>query len=197
MQTVALERKLLKVALDEFLNHGYAGASLTRIVQHAGISKTTLYSRYRSRKELFRAMLNEQIKRSRPSEPLRGGPQPLPLEEGLVRYADDMLKFALKKELQGVERLLCSESHRFPELAEAARERSQLGVDRISRFISECAERDGIPCRNPASIAGVFIALMRGWYMDIVETGRRVTAAERKDWVRSAVHALIAGRRDW
>lgn len=196
-ETAALERKLLDAALEEFLHYGYGGASLTRIVQQAGISKTTLYSRYTSKKELFRAMLNEQIERSRPGESLPAEPGPLSLEEGLIGYADDMLKFALQQEVRGVERLLCSESHHFPELGAAAAARNQLGVDRIAAFIGNCAQRDGIPCRDPRAIADLFIALIRGWYMNMVVTNRQVTATERKAWVRNAVGALIAGRQDW
>ena len=193
----ALERKLLDVALTEFLQHGYRGASMTRIVQHANISKTTLYSRYPSKAELFRAMLNEQIERSKPSRSLDPGLGPLSLEEGLIKYADDMLKFALKKELRGVERLLCSESHHFPELGDAAHDRNQLGVRRIATFIAECAKRDDISCENAHSVAEKFIALIRGWFIDVIVTNRSVTGKERKAWVQGAVRTLIEGRVSW
>ena len=166
-------------------------------MQRAGISKTTLYSRYPSKKALFRAMLNEQIERSRPSRSLHSELGPLALEEGLVRYANDMLAFALQKQLLGVERLLCSESHHFPDLGAAAAERNRLGVRRIADFIAESAVRDRIPCNDPRHIAEVFIAALRGWYIDVVVTDRKVTVAEREQWVRGTVQALVAGRRGW
>ena len=193
----ALERKILDVALQEFLLHGYRGASLTRIVQLASVSKTTLYARYRSKAELFRAMLNEQIERSRPARLFPGGAGSPGLEEGLIRYADDMLKFSLQKDLQGVERLLCSESHHFPELGEAAAHRQQLGIKRIAAFIAECAEKDGVPCKDPRAIAETFISLIRGWYINIIVSNEKVSSARRKAWVSESVRSLIAGREGW
>lgn len=195
--TASLERKLLDVALEEFLQHGYRGASMTRIVQQANVSKTTLYARYPSKADLFRAMLNEQIERSKPSRSLHSELGPLSLERGLIKYADDMLKFALKKELRGVERLLCSESHHFPELGEAANARNQLGVKRIAGFIEDCAERDGIPCSDPYTIAEKFISLIRGWFINVIVINRNVTAKERRAWVSDAVQVLIDGRERW
>ena len=51
-----IEDKLLTVALQEFQEQGYGAASVTRIVKTAGMSKTTLYSRYPSKEQLFRAL---------------------------------------------------------------------------------------------------------------------------------------------
>ena len=62
---------MLDVALREFLQLGYGSTSMTRIVQAAGVSKTTLYSRYPSKEDLFRAIIYEQIDRLSPSTSLR------------------------------------------------------------------------------------------------------------------------------
>ncbi|GIX29792.1 MAG: hypothetical protein KatS3mg124_0264 [Porticoccaceae bacterium] len=192
------ERAILAAALEEFLARGYGGASLSRIVARAGISKTTLYRRYPDKAALFRAVLDRQMARSRPAAPLAAsGGAPLRLEEGLVRYADAMLAFALREEVRGVERLLCSEAHQFPELAAAAAARNARGVERIAAFLAQCAARDGMPCRDPHGAADQFIALLRGWYLEVLETGRRVTAAERRAWVERAVERFVAGRSAW
>jgi len=192
-----LENRLLDAALQEFLQHGYGGASLTRIVNAAGVSKTTLYSRHASREDLFRAIIYRQIERFAPSTSLQSASGPLALEQGLQSYANQMLNLSLQGELLGVDRLIYSEAGQFPELGAAAAERAELGIRRIAGFIRDCAARDGIPCRDPEAVAEAFIFMIRGWYANIMLTNRKVSTAEREKWVSRAVHTLVAARESW
>jgi TetR/AcrR family transcriptional regulator, mexJK operon transcriptional repressor len=192
-----IETRLLKVALDEFIQAGYGGASLTRIVRNAGISKTTLYSRYSSKEELFRAIAYQQIERMSPARLLSSTTGDVSLEAGLKSYANHTLKLSLEPDMLEVYRLMHSESSRFPELGAAARERTELGIKRISRFIAACAERDGIPCKNPAGVAEVFILMIRGWYVDVMVSNEPASSARRKDWVERSVNLLLAARQAW
>lgn len=193
----ALESELLDVALREFFQHGYGGASMTRIVKTAGISKGTLYSRYRSKAELFRAIVHAQIERLSPVAVLQADGAPLGLEEGLAAYADHMLATNLEGDLLGVNRLIYSESHRFPELGAAAAERTALGIKRIANFIRTCAEADNMSCQDPDGIAEAFILMLRGWYVNVILTNREISTEQRQRWVQQAVRALISGRTDW
>lgn len=193
----ALESELLDVALREFLEHGYGGASMSQIVKVAGISKGTLYSRYGSKAELFRAIVLAQIERLSPVSALQADGVPLGLEAGLFAYADHMLATNLEGDLLGVNRLIYSESHRFPELGAAAAERTSLGTRRIANFIRACAEQDNVPCQDPDGIAEAFILMLRGWYVNAILTNSEVSAVQRQRWVRQAVHTLISGRADW
>ena len=192
-----IEGRLLSIALQEFLAHGYGGASLTRIVKTAGISKTTLYSRYASKEDLFRAIIQEQIQRMDPATILRPHAGRTDLDKSLKTYADRLLESSLEGDVLAVNRLVTSESHRFPELGVAAAERTQMGIERISGFISACARADGIPCRDPDAVAEAFILMLRGWYVNVMLTNRRVSATERRKWVDRAVHTLLSARAGW
>lgn len=194
---VVLEGRLLDVALREFLQRGYGGASMSRIVQVAGVSKTTLYSRHPSKEALFRAIIRDQISRLAPSVPLQSASGAPDLERGLIAYANHLLKFSLEGDLLGVDRLIHSECHNFPELGAAAAERTALGVKRIVGFIRECAQRDGIPCKNPKAVAEIFIFAIRGWYINVMLTNCTVSPAQRERWVRGMVHTLLSSRSDW
>jgi AcrR family transcriptional regulator len=193
----AIESSLLSIALQEFLAHGYGATSLTRIVNAAGASKTTLYSRFSSKEELFRAIMHQQIARldvAAPLKPRSGRPV---LEKGLKAYANHMLEISQKGEVLAVNRLIFSESNRFPELGAAAAERTELGINRISAFICECALADGIPCKDPEGVAEAFILMIRGWYVSVMLTNRKVPAAHREQWIERAVHTLLSARSDW
>lgn len=193
----AIESKLLEVGLKEFLEQGYGNAAMARIAKAAGGSKTTLYSRYPSKEELFRAIIFDQIERAAPQASLRSDAGPLDLEQGLKSYANHMLEHSLQDDMIGVNKLVYSECYRFPELGAAAVEKTNLGIKRIAGFISESAVRDGVPCKNPTAIAQVFIFMIRGWYMQVLQANKVVSAAEREEWVNQAVNALLLARKDW
>jgi TetR/AcrR family transcriptional regulator, mexJK operon transcriptional repressor len=192
-----IESKLLAVALSEFLRHGYGGTSMRRIVKAAGISKTTLYARFTSKDQLFRAIMRLQIDRLAATTSLAPHAGRVDLARGLKAYANAMLEISLKGDLLEVNRLIYSEAQRFPELGAAAAERTELGVQQIAAFIRACAEADRIPCSDPELIAAAFIHMLRGWYVNVMLTNRKVAGTLREQWVASAVHALTAARADW
>ena len=126
----AIDHELLDIALGLFLEHGYGGTSMRQIVAAAGVSKTTLYSRFTSKADLFRAIIIQQIDRLSPSASLKSEHGPLALEAGLRSYANQMLAVSLEGDVLGLNRLIYSESHRFPELGAAAAARSYSGDSR-------------------------------------------------------------------
>ena len=193
----AIEQKLLAVALKVFISHGYGATSMTSIARAAHVSKTTLYSRFSSKEELFRAIMRAQIERLSAATLLRPDAAPLDLVQGLKSYANRMLEVSLKGDLLEVNRLIYSELHRFPELGAAAAERTQLGVKQIADFIRGCAVADGIPCLAPEGIAEAFILMLRGWYVNVMLTKHKVPTALREQWVERAVYALISARNEW
>lgn len=192
-----IESELLKGALREFLRNGYGGTSIARIVKSLGISKTTLYSRYASKGELFQAIMSGQIRDLSTHSILQSGRAQAGLEDGLRAYAVRTLELSLTGDLLGINRLIYSESHRFPELGIAAARRTELGIRQIAEFIAERAVQDGIPCRDPAGIAAAFIFMLRGWYVNVMLTNEPVGGAAIGRFAEQAVRALAAGRAQW
>jgi len=194
----AIEEVLLGAALDEFVAHGYGGASLARIVGNAGVSKTTLWSRYAGKEALFTAIMKRQIERTDGAAMLltSNGGQPA-LARGLARYANHMLAVSLEGEMADVNRLIASESVRFPELGVAAVQRTMIGVGQIADFISHCTRADPIPCRNPESVAEIFIGALRGWHSTTIIACRKPSRKRREAFVERLVELLLAARGTW
>lgn len=190
----AIERKILEEATAEFREHGFGGASLNRVVSAAGISKTTLYSRYSSKAELFIAIVQQQITDMAPDSVLPKTPD---LETGLKAFANHILQKSLSDEMKDINRLMLSESVRFPELAAAAADRTARGIKRIAAYIETCADTDGVACGNATRVAEVFILMIRGWYMNVLLTNQKVSAVARKRWVDDAVQILLNARQNW
>lgn len=196
-ESVALiEREILQIALTQFVEHGY-GVSMAQIVKAAGISKTTLYSRFASKEHLFQAIIRQQIERVAETVPLGPPKAYYTLERGLENYANRTLEVSLERSFIEVNRLIYSEARRFPELAVAAAERNRLGIEQLSEFIRYRAEADSIPCKDPNTVAEVVIVLMRGWYLNAMLTNSEISVAHREDWVQRSVRTLIMSRSDW
>jgi TetR/AcrR family transcriptional regulator, mexJK operon transcriptional repressor len=193
----ALEARLFRIALGEFVRHGYGGASLGRIVRGARISKTTLYSRFESKAELFAAIMRQQIELLAAASSLREGAGAPDLERGLKAYANRSLAASLEPDHLAVNRLIYSESHRFAELGALSAQRTHAGTRKIAEFIRECAAADGLGCRDPESVAEAYILMLRGWYLSAMLNNRPVSKLERERWVERAVHALVRGRKEW
>ena len=192
-----LEKTILEVALREFLSQGYGGASVSKIVRDAGVSKTTVYSRFASKEALFYAIIETQLESLAPANLLITPKDANSLEVGLRNYANRMLEVSLEGPMLGVNRLMYSESHRFPELGEAAANKTQLGIKRISRFIQDCSAIQGNPCKEPDAAAEVFILAIRGWFIDAMLTGRKVTSKQRQEWVDKALAVLLTASANW
>ncbi len=192
-----IESEVLAGALKEFLRHGYGGTSMTQIVKSLGISKTTLYSRYPSKAQLFKAIISQQITGLSVDTVLHSDVAQLTLEAGLLAYAIRTLAISFEGDLLQVNRLIYSESYRFPELGFAAAERAEVGIRQIAGFIAECAVRDGIACRDPSGIAAAFIFMLRGWYLNGMLTNEPVSKATIKRFAGQAVRALLSSRVEW
>ena len=108
-----------------------------------------------------------------------------------------MLEVSLRGDLLEINRLIYSESHRFPELGAAAADRTKLGIRQVAELIDNWASEDRIHCKDPEGIAEAFIHMLRGWYVNVILTKTNVPDAQREQWVKRAVRALISARGDW
>lgn len=191
-----LEARLVRAARQCFIANGYGATSMTEVAKAAHVSKKTLYARFPSKAELFRAILDEQIKDSGGALRLRG-PKPKTLEAMLRAYAEHMLRESLFSDILQLNRLIYSEAGRFPELGDAAWARGRLGVQQVADHIRDYAALEGVPCNDPETAAEMFIDLQRGWYSSAMLRSRPVSLAEIKAWTRDMVRLFMASRPGW
>ncbi len=104
-----------EAALDAFVREGYAGASMSSIARAVGGSKTTLYSRYPSKKALFLAVVRFELDRF--FETISRFPLPgLDTEAALHKHCVEFAQAAQSSGTKNVFRLIISECHRLPEI---------------------------------------------------------------------------------
>jgi AcrR family transcriptional regulator len=188
---------LVFAARQVFVLNGYGAASINAIAKLARVSKNTLYARFRSKAELFRAIVARQIASAQEAlRPTFGGPNER-LDQRLRAYLNVAIKSSLAGDVLEINRLIVSESPQFPELGEAARGRFNTGVQHVAQLIEEGARRDRTSCRDPALAAETLLSIVYGWYTLVMITNRVVSDRERTSWVDGVVRIFIAGRSEW
>jgi len=197
-QLVELEARLIRVARQAFIAHGYGATSMNQVARAARLSKTTLYTRFPTKADLFRAIVDEQVRRV-------GGVGLRPiyrtssqtLETKLRDYIEHMTRISLRGEILHINRLIFSEATRFPELGEAASRRASVGVRQVAALIEEYSAKDGIPCSDPAGAAEIYVMMHKGWYYGRMLTNRRVTNAEMRAVIQKMLKHFLAARSSW
>ena len=171
--------------------------TMSAVAQAARVSKTTLYARFPSKAALFRAIVAAQI------ESWDTGIYHTPIDdqgtlgETLLAYGDVVLRAGMTPDFIQLNRLLYSESGRFPELGSIAEARFKLGIQFVAGTIRTFAERDHVPCRDPLAAAEIFLTMLTGWCSTVVLTNRAVVPSERQAWLDRAVQGFLASRSIW
>jgi TetR/AcrR family transcriptional regulator, mexJK operon transcriptional repressor len=169
-------------------------ASLARA---ANISKTTLYAKFPTKAALFRAIIDQQMEQGYATVGQATGEARKTLASSLRHLAEQTVHAALSPENILLNRLIDWESPRFPEVAEMARERMRVALERIAAEIGEFAARDQIPCRDPAGAAEIFYFMVRGLYQVLWTAERCPSQAELRIKIEKIVAAFLASRPTW
>lgn len=113
----AITPSILDHATAEFFRLGYNEANVAVVAKLAGCSKRTLYARFASKADLFRACLEHFVEKR-----LRGIQMNLrasdSLEKQLVAAATALCSYVQEKETYNLHRLQVEDNQRFPEMIE-------------------------------------------------------------------------------
>ncbi|MEA5600037.1 TetR/AcrR family transcriptional regulator [Nostoc sp. UHCC 0252] len=109
--------QILQGAMQEFLQHGYAGTSMDRVAVAAGVSKATVYSHFQDKEGLFKVLIEQLASKKNNSifgtESIEEEPAVI-VRQVVTKALEQMVN---DKEHSAFMRVLIGESGRFPELA--------------------------------------------------------------------------------
>lgn len=196
-EVAGLEQRLMDIALKEFLKNGFGGTSMATIVKAAGISKTTLYSRYSSKKDLFDAIMQSMFEDHPMVDDIVDVDSGHSLAEGLKAIAIRSLEIGMGDLVIGTDRLIYAEASRFPNLGKASADTNLKLRAKLCEFITNCSDREGIACNDPDRPAEIFAQMIRGVHAIAVQSGRKMSEDEIMRWADRAVDTLLASRQDW
>lgn len=128
---------ILDGAMQEFLENGYAGARIDKIVAAAGVSKATVYRHFPDKEALFTVLFQRMASKKE----LFQFQQMQSFDDDpvvfLKRYASGMLKnVACDPQILTFLRIIIGESGRFPELARAfVRNVEKPGIEFLTKYL--------------------------------------------------------------
>ncbi|MEE3717933.1 TetR/AcrR family transcriptional regulator [Tumidithrix elongata RA019] len=163
---------ILAGAMREFLEHGYAGARIDKIVEAAGVSKATVYRHFPDKEALFTALIQQmscrkelfrlQNLQSYEEEPIAF----------LKQYAAGMLdNVAEDPQILTFLRIIIGESGRFPELARAfVTNMEKTSLDFLTEYFKTHPK---LQIADPEVTARAFIGTLIHFVMirDVLQSG--------------------------
>jgi AcrR family transcriptional regulator len=153
-------RLIIRAARKEFHRHGYAGASMGRVAERAGVSTKTMYRLIPTKAALFQDVISARISRfilELDEEHL----DTLPVDEALVHMLIAYGSLTFDEDTVSSLRLVLSECDRFPEIATAF---AELALKRTTQSMSAWLERQRdrgeITVDDPATTVGMLRGMM-------------------------------------
>lgn len=153
-EVVKIDARILVAATTLFLTHGVDATTFEAIASKANVSKPTLYARYKTKSELFEAMIRSNVTSAMPS--VADLPNGLSTEETLRLVGHQMIEEATRPIPLSLMRLYIAEAPRHGTLI---REVDYIGRETAVAMISEAITPNLTPNANPRcrSIAERFI----------------------------------------
>jgi TetR/AcrR family transcriptional regulator, mexJK operon transcriptional repressor len=134
---------------EEFFSRGFAGAVMSNVATRVGGSKTTLWSYFPSKEDLFAAVVDDIVEKYGEALSVDLDSNE-PIESILKRFATAMLKTVLSEPILHLHRLVTGEAGRFPQVGAMFYERgAKRGKAKLSLFIANAMEKGELRKGDP------------------------------------------------
>lgn len=195
-QSVDKVEAILTGAMQEFLTHGFAGATMDRVTAAAGVSKTTVYSHFQDKEKLFIALIERLITScagvlNQPEDFFQGEPASV-----LAGLANNFLNQLSKNVNEAPEfldliRLVIAESGRFPMLAQYLVSNTQkVFVNNITQYLQLHSE---LQLTDPEATARIFLgALFHFVMIEFMLQSGHIMPMERQRLIDNLVNLITA-----
>jgi TetR/AcrR family transcriptional repressor of mexJK operon len=197
----ARDARLLDVATSLFLERGFDGTSIDAVAEAAGVSKPTVYARYRDKRDLFAAVLRGRIRKwlapvSAAAEAQATETSPKSIKTTLHELSRHMVAYTLAPEAGALQRILSAQAIQFPELAKLANEEGWLRAVRgVSSILRQSAARGQIKVDDPELAADMFLNLVLGHCKRLAVFGIAADPTTEERHRKAAVDFFLSGIR--
>ena len=156
----ALRRKaFVDAARELFFANGYAGTTMSSIASKVGGSKTTLWSYFPSKEELFEAVVDDIVEQYGQALAI-DLPLDEPVSDVLRRFGNLLMTKLTATPILSLFRLVVGEAERFPHLAETFYERGpRRGKARAAVWVGEKMVRGELRMGDPMRAVQQFTSL--------------------------------------
>lgn len=190
------DERLLEIAAEMFMRHGFDATSMERLAEAAMIGKATLYARYADKSQLFADVLRRRILLiyGPLEEEFAKGLGGESLEETLLILARRFIDLAVAPSAIALGRILAAQGERFPELGKLAVEE---GLNRQIRLVETILVRfSAAHCyaiEDLALAADLFLSIVLGRISRMALLGVQMEPATLDRRTREAVRIFLRG----
>jgi AcrR family transcriptional regulator len=192
---------IMDAAIEVFGASGIDGASVEDIARAAGVAKGTIYLYFKSKDDIFEAILTERwpgplLGRLVPDPGLHPEVRAAPVEAVLTRLGLGFIE-SIEQNLL-LFRLALTEAYRYPERGEHLYESTFLKANMaLARYLESLAAEGRIgPLASPLITARCLQGMLVTYVLsqDLLH-GRKYTPFAKEDWVREVVKLFLRGVR--
>ena len=186
-------RAIVAAARKAFLRNGYGQTSMSAIAADLGGSKTTLWSYFRNKQDLFAAVVDDQVERY--GEALRLElPEDADLAETLTALGISVLTTILRPQIIALHRVVVGEAGRFPELGRMLWDRgAERGQQRTEAWLRLQMNKGRLRAADARVAAAHFLGLCQsgGFYRHLLGAAPRPDQAGIEAEVQLAVQTFL------
>jgi TetR/AcrR family transcriptional repressor of mexJK operon len=188
--------ELLDAALDLFLEHGFELTTIEMIAARINMTKRTVYARYPDKASLFGAAVQRAIERQIVPQNVLEDFDEGDLAETLASIARLRIGQVMTPNGLRLQRIINTESYRFPEIFTANLEQSARPViDFVAGLLDRAITTGQISPTDSRLAASAFMSMVVGGQVRAIVSGRLPTEAEMDLRVDFTVRLLLDGLR--
>jgi TetR/AcrR family transcriptional repressor of mexJK operon len=198
-EAVQRDERLIEVATRLFMERGFEGTSIDAVAEAAGVSKPTVYARYRDKGELFVTVVQGRIQRwlaplSAAAEAQANEIGPKDIVTVLHGLSREMLAISVAPGAAKLHRILAAQALQFPEVAKLAHEEGWVrGIRAVASLLQQFAARGQIEVEDPELAAELFLSLVVGRSKRMAHYGIETTPETQEQWRHAAVELFLRG----
>ncbi|EEF25653.1 conserved hypothetical protein [Ricinus communis] len=175
---VVRQKHVLKIATSEFFERGFDGTTIDRIAVLAEASKATIYKRYRSKEELFEAVVLE-VASNIATHPVKFDESDI--EGSLRAWGKAAYKTSTSRQAVELLRLIIAEGAKQPELVRHIREiYIERSIGELIQFFSLLRKHNRIIDTDPAELAISFSLNVLGGFRHLLGVSETPGAVSKR-----------------
>ncbi|HUI22186.1 MAG TPA: TetR/AcrR family transcriptional regulator [Methylocella sp.] len=190
------DERLLEIAAQMFMEHGFDGTSMDRLAETAMIGKATLYARYADKGALFADVLRRRILltygplEAEIEKDLKGKS----LEATLLSVARRLLDLTLSPSSIALGRILAAQGARFPDLGKLAVEEGlHRQIRLVEKILASFSGTHRYVIDDLSLAADLFLSIVLGRVSRVVLLGVPIEAKTLDRRAREAVKIFVRG----
>jgi AcrR family transcriptional regulator len=185
---------LLDQALEMFLEKGFELTTIDAIAASLGMTKRTIYSRYKDKRALFRAVVQRAVDRWVLPLKVFEAAEAGNLEATLMAIAHIRVANSLSPAGIRLQRIINAESFRFPEILESFEKGGRPGIDFLAKVLKRHKGRELRKMEDPFFYAVLFTTMIASTGR-LVVWGRAVDQKEIRKNTEKCVRLFLDGLR--